>query len=165
MKYAQIRKYDVANGTGIRTTIFVTGCTHDCHNCFNKLYQDFNYGEEWTEKQTDLVISYLKEDMVGGLSILGGEPFQNSKALTQIVKDIKKEVDKSIWIWSGYTYDEIIKDEEKKELLKECDILVDGRFVEELKNLALKFRGSSNQRIIDIKESLRENRIVEIDQI
>ncbi len=162
MRYAQIRKYDVANGTGIRTTIFVSGCTHNCKNCFNQLYQDFNYGEIWTDEQTQEIISYLKEDTISGLSVLGGEPFQNAEDLTEVLRDIKKEVSKDIWIWSGYTYEEIISDEVKKNLLKECDILVDGRFVEKLKDLSLKFRGSSNQRIIDVKKTLESDKIVEM---
>ncbi|MDU1176451.1 MAG: anaerobic ribonucleoside-triphosphate reductase activating protein, partial [Peptoniphilus harei] len=148
MNFAQIRKYDVANGPGIRTTIFVTGCTHKCHNCFNEDYQDFDFGDPWTQKETDEVIEDLKLDEVKGLTILGGEPFQNEVDLLQVLRDIKKEVQKEIWIFSGYTYKEILKDEDKKKLLEECDVLVDGRFVEALKDLSLRFRGSSNQRII-----------------
>lgn len=163
MNFAQIRKYDVANGPGIRTTIFVTGCTHKCHNCFNEEYQDFDFGDPWTQKETDEVIEDLKLDEVKGLTILGGEPFQNEVGLLQVLRDIKKEVQKDIWIFSGYTYEEILKDENKKKLLEECDILVDGRFVEALKDLNLRFRGSSNQRIIDIKKSLDENKVVLFD--
>lgn len=173
MRYAQIRKYDVANGVGIRTTVFVSGCTHNCKNCFNKLYQDFNYGDEWTEEMTEEIIGYLKEPTVRGLSILGGEPFQNAKDLKEIVKDIKKEVgNKDIWIWSGYTYEEILEDDDMFELLEQCDVLIDGKYVEELKNLSLRFRGSENQRIIDIKKTLeksegnREDReVVEWEQV
>ena len=163
MNFAQIRKYDVANGPGIRTTIFVTGCTHKCHNCFNEEYQDFDFGDPWTQKETDEVIKDLKLDEVKGLTILGGEPFQNEVDLLQVLRDIKKEVQKDIWIFSGYTYEEILKDEDKKKLLEECDVLVDGRFVEALKDLNLRFRGSSNQRIIDIKKSLDENKVVLFD--
>lgn len=163
MNFAQIRKYDVANGPGIRTTIFVTGCTHKCHNCFNEEYQDFDFGDPWTQKETDEVIEDLKLDEVKGLTILGGEPFQNEVDLLQVLRDIKKEVQKDIWIFSGYTYEEILKDEDKKKLLEECDVLVDGRFVEALKDLSLRFRGSSNQRIIDIKKSLESNEVVLFD--
>lgn len=163
MNFAQIRKYDVANGPGIRTTIFVTGCTHKCPNCFNEEYQDFNFGDPWTRKETDEVIEDLKLDEVKGLTILGGEPFQNEVDLLQVLRDIKKEVQKDIWIFSGYTYEEILKDEDKKKLLEECDVLVDGRFVEALKDLSLRFRGSSNQRIIDIKKSLEANKVVLFD--
>lgn len=163
MNYAQIRRYDVANGPGIRSTIFVTGCTHNCYNCFNKEYQDFNYGKAWTEKETREVIEYLKLDEVKGLTLLGGEPFQNEVDLLKVVKDIKKEVQKGIWVFSGYTYEEILRDKNKTKLLKECDVLVDGRFVEGLKDLSLRFRGSSNQRIIDIKKSLAANKVILFD--
>ncbi len=163
MNFAQIRKYDVANGPGIRTTIFVTGCTHKCHNCFNEEYQDFDFGDPWTQKETDEVIEDLKLDEVRGLTILGGEPFQNEVDLLQVLRDIKKEVQKDIWIFSGYTYEEILKDDNKKKLLEECDVLVDGRFVEALKDLSLRFRGSSNQRIIDVQKSLESNEVVLFD--
>ena len=163
MNFAQIRKYDVANGPGIRTTIFVTGCTHKCHNCFNKEYQDFDFGDPWTQKETDEVIEDLNLDEVKGLTILGGEPFQNEVDLLQVLRDIKKEVQKDIWIFSGYTYEEILKDQDKKKLLEECDVLVDGRFIEALKDLNLRFRGSSNQRIIDVQKSLNENKVVLFD--
>ena len=163
MNFAQIRKYDVANGPGIRTTIFVTGCTHKCHNCFNEDYQVFDFGDPWTQRETDEVIEDLKLDEVKGLTILGGEPFQNEVDLLQVIRDIKKEVQKDIWIFSGYTYEEILKDEHKKKLLEECDVLVDGRFVEALKDLSLRFRGSSNQRIIDVQKSLESNEVVLFD--
>ena len=163
MNFAQIRKYDVANGPGIRTTIFVTGCTHKCPNCFKEEYQDFNFGNPWTHKETDEVIEDLKLDEVKGLTVLGGEPFQNEVDLLQVLRDIKKEVQKEIWIFSGYTYEEILKDKDKKKLLEECDVLVDGRFVEALKDLSLRFRGSSNQRIIDVKKSLEANEVVLFD--
>lgn len=163
MNFAQIRKYDVANGPGIRTTIFVTGCTHKCPNCFNEEYQDFSFGDPWTPKETDEVIKDLRLDEVKGLTVLGGEPFQNEVDLLQVIRDIKKEVQKEIWIFSGYTYEEILKDQDKKKLLEECDVLVDGKFVEALKDLSLRFRGSSNQRIIDIKKSLEANEVVLFD--
>lgn len=159
MNFAQIRKYDVANGTGIRTVIFVTGCTHNCRNCFNKEYQDFNYGEVWTEAETEKVIEFLKDDNVSGLTLLGGEPMQNLE-LIQVLKAVKDKVEKPIWVYSGYTYEEILENEKRTELLKLCDVLVDGRFVEELKDLKLKFRGSSNQRIIDVKKSMEQGKVV-----
>lgn len=162
MRYAQIRRYDVANGKGIRTTLFVTGCTHKCRNCFNELYQDFEYGDEWTEAQTEEIIENLKAEVVSGLSILGGEPFQNAEGILELVKNVKNEVpNKDIWIWSGYTYEELRQDSAKMDLLRECDVLVDGRFIEELKDLTLKFRGSSNQRIIDVKKTLEKDEVVE----
>lgn len=162
MNYAQIRKYDVANGVGIRSVIFVTGCTHNCKNCFNKEYQDFNYGKKWTENETKQIIEYLKDDNVSGLTLLGGEPMQNLD-LILVLKEIKKEISKPIWIYSGYTFDEIKENKYRLELLKLCDVLVDGKFIEELKDLKLKFRGSSNQRIIDIKKTLKTGKIVQLD--
>lgn len=162
MRYGQIRKYDVANGSGIRTTIFVTGCTHNCPECFNKEYQDFSAGNLWTEKETQMVIKYLQDSNVRGLTLLGGEPMQNLE-LIDILSKIKKKVDKSIWIYSGYTYEEIIKDPKKKELLMMCDVLVDGLFINELKDLKLEFRGSSNQKIIDIEKSLEEDKVILYD--
>lgn len=161
MRYGQIREYDVANGKGIRCSIFVTGCTRNCKNCFNTEYKDFNAGKLWTDKETQLIINYLSEDVVDGLTILGGEPFENSEGLVEIIKEIKKSTKKNIWIYSGYTYDQIISDNKKKELLMLCDILVDGPFIEELKDLRLKFRGSSNQRIIDIQKTLKFDHIIE----
>lgn len=160
MNYAQIRKYDVANGPGIRTTIFVTGCTHNCKECFNKEYQDFNFGDPWTDKETEMVKDYLNQPEVAGLTVLGGEPFQNVEGLVPLLKEIRKSTDKDIWIFSGDTFETIKADEKKFELLKLCDVLVDGPFVNELKDLRLKFRGSSNQRIIKIKDSIEENKVV-----
>ena len=161
MNYGQIRRHDVANGTGIRTVIFVTGCTFNCKNCFNQEYQDFNAGKKWTKAETAQVIEYLKESETDGLTILGGEPMLNVPELTEIVKKIKQEVDKGIWIFSGFKYEQIIKNKQRKELLELCDVLVDGLFVEELKDLTLKFKGSSNQRTIDIQKSLKQNKIIE----
>lgn len=161
MRYGQIREFDVANGPGIRVSIFVTGCSHNCYNCFNKEYQDFNYGKVWTDETTEVLLSYLKKDQIKGLSVLGGEPMENAKELSPIIDIVRKNIDKSIWLWSGYTFEEIIKDEDMKNLLEKVDILVDGKFIERLKNLKLKFRGSSNQRIIDVKKSLYLDKVVE----
>ena len=160
MNYGQIRKYDIANGPGIRTSIFVTGCSLNCKNCFNKEYQDSNFGEKWTDQTTKKVIDYLSKDEVAGLTILGGEPFESAKDLISIIDDIKKQIDKSIWIYSGYTFENLIENLTCKNLLKEVDVLVDGPFKEAKKDLKLRFRGSSNQRIIDIKESLANDSII-----
>lgn len=160
MHYAQIRQYDVANGPGIRTTIFVTGCTIGCKNCFNAEYQDFNYGSEWTDRQTEEVIGYLKDDNIEGLTVLGGEPFDNAEDLIDILREIKSRIDKNIWIFSGHLYEDLLKGEKTKSLLKLCDVLVDGPFIEEKKDLMLRFRGSSNQRIIDIPKSLESGKVI-----
>ena len=160
MRYGQIRKYDIANGPGIRTSFFVTGCHLNCKNCFNVDYQDPNFGNIWTDETTKLVISYLSDQNISGLTILGGEPFENTKDLTAIVKSIREKIDKTIWLYSGHTYENLIKDKENKELLELIDVLVDGPFIEEKKDLTLAFRGSSNQRIIDVRNSLKENEII-----
>lgn len=166
MKYAQIRHYDTSNGTGIRTTVFVSGCTHNCYNCFNKEYQDFDFGFEFTQKEIDKIIEYLKEDVINGLTVLGGEPLQqNVDDMCNFLDQIRRVSNKSIWIYSGYTYEEIIQDSQKVKILSYCDILVDGRFMESLKNLRLKFRGSSNQRIIDIQKSLKTGILTDISDI
>lgn len=160
MRYGQIRRYDIANGVGIRSSIFVTGCTHHCPECFNLEYQDFNAGKLWTEKETALIIKYLKDENVEGLTLIGGEPMQNTDGLIPLVQTIKKEVHKNIWVYSGYTWEEILADPKRTALLKECDVLVDGRFVNALKDPMLRFRGSSNQRVIDIQKSLAAGKIV-----
>ncbi len=160
---------DIANGLGIRVSLFVSGCTHNCKGCFNLDYQDFNYGKEMTFAVTDKIISLIKQKQYKGLTLIGGEPFQNLE-LVKYVKPIREFVDnynkanqdknftkKDIWVYSGYTYEQILKDSQKLELLKLCDVLVDGLFVEKLLNLKLKFRGSSNQRVLDVKQSLAEN--------
>ncbi len=157
MNYAQIRKYDIANGPGIRTSIFVTGCTLNCKNCFNKEYQDPNYGKKWTAATTDEVVDYLSHSEVAGLTVLGGEPFESAEELVVIIKDIKEEIDKPIWIYSGYTFEKLAANDITRTLLEEVDVLVDGPFIDELKDLTLTFRGSSNQRIIDVSKSLLAN--------
>lgn len=161
MRYGQIRQYDIANGDGIRTSIFVTGCTHGCYNCFNEEYQDFNAGKEWTEVETELVISYVTNSNCSGLTLLGGEPFQNVDGLLPVVEAVRRAVpNKNVWAYSGYRWEEIINDSTRRSLLEVVDILVDGRFVDALKDPSLRFRGSSNQRIIDVKASLASNSVV-----
>lgn len=162
MRYAQIRELDVANGPGIRVTIFVTGCTHKCEGCFNEEYQDFNFGELWTREENLRIKKLLSKDVIDGLTILGGEPFENCDGLIELLNYLKSNGildEKTVWIYSGDTYEEIIKNPKKLKLLELCDVLVDGRFVEELKDLRLNFRGSSNQRIINIQNSLKTGQI------
>lgn len=156
MNYAQIRPFDVANGEGIRVTIFLTGCNFNCKGCFNKEYQDFNYGKVWKEETTREVITYLKNENIVGITLLGGEPMEHAKELLSIIKEIRTYMreEQDIWIYSGYTLEQIKRDKEKLDLLLECDIIVDGLYKEELKDLTLRFRGSSNQRIINIKEGI-----------
>lgn len=163
MNYAQIRKLDVTNGPNIRTTLFVSGCTHKCEGCFNKDQQDFNYGTPFTKETEDQFISYTLNPHVKGVNILGGEPMQqiNDDTLLNLLKRIKRETNKPIWMWSGYTFEEIISNPKRLEILNEVDILIDGKFEIANRNISLKYRGSSNQRVINVKESLNENETIE----
>lgn len=165
MRYEKIRKFDVSNAPGVRTTLFVTGCTHKCKGCFNQELQDFNAGEEWTKEDEDKFISYVKNDNVVGVNILGGEPMQQvmDNCLSDLLKRIKEETGKNIWLWSGYLLEEILEDEKRKSILENVDILVDGRFDIEKRNINLKYRGSENQRVIDVKKTLEDKNIVFYD--
>jgi len=171
MNYAKIRKCDVANGPGVRVSLFVSGCNHHCKNCFNREAWDFNYGEKFTEKQEEQIIEDLKPDYITGLSLLGGEPFEqtNQEGLAPLVEKVKQTYpDKKIWCYTGFTFDkqilgQMVNEEKRdttKQMLENIDYIVDGRFVEELKDPKLQFRGSANQRIIDVKKSLAENEII-----
>lgn len=171
MKYAKIKKCDVANGPGVRVSLFVSGCNHHCKNCFNREAWDFNYGKEFTEDEQNEIIEDLKPEYITGLSLLGGEPFErtNQEGLVPLIKKVKEKYpNKKIWCYTGFTFDnqiigEMIKKEGRKttkEMLENIDYIVDGKFIEELKDPKLRFKGSSNQRIIDVKKSLRENKIV-----
>lgn len=161
MNYGQIRKYDIANGNGIRTSIFVTGCTHKCFNCFNEEYQNPQAGSVWSDKETEEVIRYVSDPNVAGLTLLGGEPFQNVDGLLPVVTKVRQIVPhKDIWAYSGYTWDEIVECPNKRALLAQCDVLVDGKFVDALRDPSLRFRGSKNQRIIDVKQSLATGEVV-----
>lgn len=163
MNIAQIRKFDIANGTGIRTSVFVAGCTHNCPGCFNQDYMNFSYGTLWDDAQTKQIIAYLQLPMVEGLTLLGGEPMQQDpEALYRELSKIREAVPKTIWMYSGYTFEELIRDEKKKHVLSLIDVLVDGLFEEEKKSAKLKFRGSANQRILDVPESLKKGEAVEV---
>ena len=165
MNYAKIRKFDVSNGPGIRSTLFVSGCTNGCNGCFNKELQDFNYGNKWTKEIEDEFISQVKNSNIVGVNILGGEPMDQIKdeSLLKLLKRIKEETEKSIWLWSGYLYEDIISCDKKNEILSYVDVLIDGRFEEDKRNISLKYRGSSNQRIIDIIKSKESNKIIELN--
>ena len=165
MKYASIKKRDVANGPGVRVSLFVSGCNHHCKGCFNKESWDFNYGKDFTNATIDEIIDLLKPDYVSGLSLLGGEPFEfiNQQGLLPLLKRVKEIYPKkTIWAYSGFLYEELRKMpyEETKKILNLIDVLVDGKFVEDLKDPMLYFRGSSNQRIIDIKKTKKVKKIV-----
>lgn len=163
MNYAEIKKTDIANGPGVRVSLFVSGCTHHCKNCFNEIAWDFNFGKPFTEDTQDELIEALSPRFIAGLSVLGGEPFEpeNQRALLPFIKRVKEKFpSKNIWAYSGYLFDAELLNESRArcevtdELLSLIDVLVDGRFVEEEKDLMLKFKGSANQRIIDVKKSL-----------
>lgn len=169
MYYADIKKYDVANGPGVRISLFVSGCTHCCKGCFNEAAWDFKYGNEFTDKEEEEIIEYLKKDFISGITVLGGEPFEyvNQKGILPLLKRVREEFpNKSIWVFSGYLFDKDIvgkmlnEFDVTEELLSYIDVIVDGKFELKNKNLRLKFRGSSNQRIIDVKESLKQNKTI-----
>ena len=163
MNYAQLRHYDVANGPGVRASIFVSGCRFNCKGCFNKEAQDFNYGNKFDKKAEDKFMEYIKDDNVKGVSILGGEPLMQTMddSLLNLLKRIKKETNKEIWMWTGFIYETAILDEKRKEILNYVDVLVDGQFDESKKVLNLKFRGSTNQRIIDLNRTRLTGEIIE----
>ena len=168
MNYGEIKNCDIANGIGVRVSLFVSGCTHHCKNCFNPETWDFNFGEEFTSDIQDKILSMLEPDYIAGLTILGGEPFEpkNQEALLPFIKRVKEKFPrKNIWIYSGYTFEELTGDsrancEYTEEILSYTDVLVDGEFVDERKNIMLKFRGSENQRIIDIPSTLENGEII-----
>ena len=166
MRITQIRKTDVANGTGIRVTIFVAGCTHRCAGCFNREYFSFEAGELVTDDMIDHIIQLAQKDYIEGLSVLGGEPLQQvfDKTLVTLLKRFKQEVGKSVWLYTGYTYEEAIQRQERLDILSYCDVLVDGKFEIAQKDLRLKFRGSRNQRIIDVQRSLNEQGVILYDE-
>lgn len=159
MRYNKIRKMDISNGPGIRVSIFMQGCTFNCKNCFNKETHDFNGGKEFTDETIDKVIELAKPDYIVGLSILGGEPLhpKNIEGTTKLAKRFKSVYpDKNIWVWSGFLFDKNIVN---FEILNYIDVLVDGVYKDELHDFTLKYRGSSNQRVIDVKKSLKTNNV------
>lgn len=168
MNYGEIKSFDIANGEGVRVSLFVSGCTHHCKNCFNKETWDFNFGKPFTKEVEDSIIEMLSSDYIDGFSLLGGEPFepQNQRVLTPFLKRIKEKFpDKSIWCYTGYLFDDELLSESRArcectdEMLSLIDVLVDGEFVQDLYNITLAFRGSENQRIIDVQKSLETGEI------
>ena len=157
---------------GVRTSLFVSGCSHHCPGCFNEIAWDFNYGKPFTQDTIDSIIESLKPDYIQGLTLLGGEPFEysNQKGLLPLVRQVREVLpQKDIWCFTGFLFDKDIienmckKWKETNELLSYIDVLVDGRFVEELKNLNLKFKGSENQRTILVNESLKSGNVILYD--
>jgi anaerobic ribonucleoside-triphosphate reductase activating protein len=161
LNYADIRKFDTANGNGISSSIFFSGCNFHCKGCFNQETQQFNYGQPYTQETEDLFILYLKNEHVSHASLLGGETFQQDlNKIYKLVKRIREEVKKPIWIWTGYLWSELIKDENKLKILKYIDVVVDGQFEIDKKDYNLLWKGSSNQRIIDVKKTLKQGKVI-----
>lgn len=172
MNYATIKPVDVANGTGVRVSLFVSGCTHRCKGCFNSEAWSFTYGEAYTAETQEYILSCLDKTYISGLSLLGGEPFDphNQLTLIDLLKEVRQKLpEKNVWCYTGYDFEKDLNGNFAKEnkhtgeLLSLVDILVDGKFVQELKNPSLKFRGSSNQRIIDVQASLKSGETVLCD--
>ena len=160
MRYNLIRMMDISNGPGVRVSIFMQGCEFRCENCFNPETWDFRGGKEFTDSTIKEILDYADKDHIEGLSILGGEPLhpKNIEGTARLAKAFKERYpNKNVWVWTGYLFEELSKDEE---VFKYIDVLVDGRYVDELHDFNLKWRGSSNQRVIDIKKSLKANEIV-----
>ncbi len=169
MNYAVIKKFDIANGPGVRVSLFVSGCRHKCKNCFNSEAWDFAYGKEFTNDTAEEIITALKPDHIQGFSLLGGEPFEpeNQEGILSLLKQIKLQLpQKDVWCYTGFLYDTQLLEGRVgnigtvKQILENIDVLVDGKFVEELKSPDLIFRGSANQRIIDVKKSLESGDVV-----
>jgi anaerobic ribonucleoside-triphosphate reductase activating protein len=163
MKYAKIRKMDISNGEGVRVSLFVQGCSFHCKNCFNPETWDFNKGKEFTTAEIQKIIELANKDYIAGLSVLGGEPLHNNNVdeVFHIVTTFKEKFpNKNIWLWTGFKFEDAIKDSKRKSILCNIDVLIDGQFEEDKKDLTLKWRGSSNQRVIDCKKSLAENKII-----
>ena len=163
MRYNKIRKMDIADGPGVRVSIFMQGCSFNCKNCFNPETHDFTGGKEFTQNTINKVLELSDNDNIEGLSILGGDPMhpKNIDGTIELAKAFKEKYpEKNVWVWSGYRFDQDLKD---KDVLKYVDVLVDGQYVDELHNPMLKWKGSSNQRVIDVQKSLKENKIILAD--
>ena len=160
MRYNLVRKMDISNGPGVRVSVFMQGCEFHCKNCFNAETWDFKGGKEFTDETIEAIINLCKQEHITGLSILGGEPMHpvNIDGTTELAKAFKEECpDKNLWIWTGYLFDKDLKD---KDVLKYVDVIVDGQYVDDLHDPTLKWKGSSNQRVIDVKKSLESKEVV-----
>ena len=160
MRYNKVRKMDISNGQGVRVSIFMQGCTFHCKNCFNPETHDFMGGEEFTEDTIDQVLKLCENANVEGLSILGGEPMHpmNIEGTTELAKKFKEKFpNKNLWVWTGFLFD---RDLQNKEVLKYIDVLVDGQYVDELRDPRLKYNGSSNQRVIDVQNSVKQGKVI-----
>ena len=170
MNYANVKYFDVSNGPGVRTSLFVSGWTHHCFNCFNPMTWDFAYGDPFTGQVKEAILDSMKPDYISGLTLLGGEPMEieNQRVLYPFVLRLKQQFpQKTIWCYSGYTYEELIDVENlrchcevTKQLMEQIDVLVDGEFVQELYDITLPFRGSSNKRIIDLAKTREQKKMI-----
>lgn len=163
MRYAKIRKMDISNGEGIRVSLFVQGCDFHCKNCFNQETWDFNKGKEFFKETLSTLLKLCEKPEIKGLSILGGEPLHNNnkEVVLKITNQFRKEFPtKDIWLWSGFIFENAIQDPIKKQIFQNIDIFIDGQYIDELHNFKLKWKGSSNQRVIDMKETLKQNKII-----
>lgn len=171
MNYGKIYDCDCSNGPGMRIVLFVSGCTHHCEGCFNSQTWDFQYGTTFTEKTQQNLLSLLAPNYISGLTLLGGEPMEpsNQRALLPFLRRVREKFsDKTIWLYSGYTFEELTlssraKCESTDEILSLCDVLVDGEFIQDKKNITLKFRGSENQRVLDLHCSLKKREPIWLD--
>lgn len=169
MNYATIKPVDIANGPGVRVSLFVSGCTHFCKGCFNAEAWDFSFGQPFTEDTIEEILTYLEHDYITGMTLLGGEPMEpvNQEGLLPLVQAVRERLpEKTIWCYTGYDFEEDIlgrmmkESETTRKLVPLFDVMVDGKFVEEKRNLKLKFRGSENQRVLNVKESLEAEKAV-----
>ena len=175
MRYSSIRNLDISNGEGVGVSLFVQGCDRHCFNCFNPDTWDFNGGKEWTEEIKNKFIKLIDRPYINRISVLGGEPLaeQNLDEVLSLIKEIRISFpEKTIWLYTGYSYSEIFRGQssclsqkglnnfKRREIIKQCDVLVDGEYIDEQKDLSLKFRGSKNQRVIDVKQSLAQSKVV-----
>lgn len=166
MNYGRIIKNDIANGIGVRVSLFVSGCTNRCDECFQPETWDFNYGAQFTKEIEDEIINLMSHSYISGLTILGGDPFEpsNQAGIIGLIKRVKAEMpDKTVWIYTGYTYENLPRTEVTSEIVSLADVLVDGRFEKDKKDLSLKFRGSSNQRVIDLNKTRERGAITCVD--
>lgn len=165
---ASYKPFNFVDGEGVRNSLYVSGCQFSCPGCYNKAAQNFNYGQPYTQDLEDHILADLDHDYVQGLTLLGGEPFLNTEVCLQLCRRVRAEFGdrKDIWCWTGYTYDELLQEsDDKLALLHLIDILVDGRFLQAQKDLTLQFRGSSNQRVIDVQKTLSAGKVVLWDKL
>lgn len=166
MKYSGIKYSDMINGEGIRVSLFVSGCNHNCKGCFNTIAWNSDYGNEFDKETKKKVLDYIKQydGIIKGISLLGGDPtyHSNVEPLIEFLEEFKKEFpSKDIWIWSGYTWEQIESDSKKMKLISLCNVLIDGKFENDLKDLSQKWRGSSNQRVINVQESIKCGQVID----